>query len=73
MFKKKKKNESVYTINTITKSRGWSTQKPTKRQDWWKEKFALFWMLATGVAGGTVDSCPKAYSCLLTISGQEIL
>ena len=26
----KKKNESVYTINTITKSRVWSTQKPTE-------------------------------------------
>mgnify|MGYP006996431933 CR=1 FL=1 len=25
-----------------------ATPKPLKRPGWWKEKFALFWLLATG-------------------------
>ena len=37
-----------------------ATQKLMKRQGWWKGKFALFWMLATGVGAGSVNSCPKA-------------
>ena len=35
-------------------------QKPIKRQGWWRGKFALFWMPATG--GEWADSCPKADS-----------
>ena len=33
-------------------------RKPTNRLDWWKGKFVLFQMLATG--GRTTDVCPKA-------------
>ena len=29
-----------------------AAQKPIKRQNWWKRKFALFWMLAAGGGGG---------------------
>ena len=40
-----------------------TAQKPMKRQVWWKEKFALFWMLASRSKGDRrVDSCPKANS-----------
>ena len=36
-----------------------TTQKPINRSGWWKGRFALFQMLATG---GRVDICPKADS-----------
>ena len=35
-------------------------QKPTNRLDWWKGKFVLFQMLATGVGRAVI--CPKADS-----------
>ena len=38
-----------------------AAQKPIKRPGWWRGKFALFWMLATG-AGRMGNSCPKADS-----------
>ena len=36
-------------------------QKPVNRAGWWKRKFVLFQMLATG--GRLADICPKADSC----------
>ena len=44
----------VTWIRIITKSgvQLLTAQKPIKRQGWWKGKFALFWMLATGGGGG---------------------
>ena len=38
-----------------------TTQKPIKRPDWLKGKFALFWMPATR-GNSRDDLCPKAYS-----------
>ena len=38
-----------------------TTQKPIKRPGWWKGKFALFQMLATG-GGGHADVCSKTHS-----------
>ena len=37
----------------VTKSGDWlfATQVPIKKPDWWKEKFALFWMPANCVLG----------------------
>ena len=50
---------SLLGNDSITESGVWllAAQKPIKRQSWWKGKFALFWMLATG---GRADACPKA-------------
>ena len=31
-----------------------------KKPGWWKEKFALLWMLAMGWRGWDVESCPKS-------------
>ena len=41
----------------VTKSgiRLLATQKPIKRQGWWKGKFALFWMPATSREGGLLS------------------
>ena len=36
-----------------------ATQKSKNRPGWWKGKFTLFQMLATGM-GRVVDICPKA-------------
>ena len=47
-----------------------AAQKPIKRPDWWKGKFALFQMPATGE--GRADVCPKADSPPLTIREQEL-
>ena len=38
------------------------SSKASKEASWWKGKFALFWMPATGLGGGRADSCPKADS-----------
>ena len=38
-----------------------TAQKPIKRPDWLKRKFALFWMPATS-GYSREDPCPKAYS-----------
>ena len=57
----------------ITKSRVWllAALKAVKRQGWWKEKFALFLMLAMkGREGGFLS---KEQSPVLTTSGQEFL
>ena len=63
---------------TLLKAGVWllATQKPMKRQGWWKAKFALFWMLATGVEGWVVwihVQRPTPSNPLVTISGQELL
>ena len=43
-----------------------AAQKSVNRPGWWKKKFALFQMLATGAGGVVVvaDICPKADSPL---------
>ena len=62
---------SAYKLNkqgdNITERYMWgiwllAAQKSVNRQGWWKEKFALFQMLATGAGGVVVvaDICPKA-------------
>ena len=47
-----------------------ATPKP-EESGWWKGKFVLFWILATGGERG--DSCPKADSFPLTTSGQVFI
>ena len=49
---------------SVTKSGVWmlTTQKPIKRQSWWKRKFALLWMLAMAIEVGGTNSCPNADS-----------
>ena len=37
-----------------------AAQKPINRPGWWKGKFALFQMLATGAGGRMADISPKA-------------
>ena len=39
---------------SVTESGVWllASQKPIMRPGWWKWKFALFWMITTGVLGG---------------------
>ena len=73
-----------YTSSVVTESGGPDARcsKASKEASWWKGKFALFWMLATGAVreGGravqrltSFDSCPKADFPRLTISGQKPL
>ena len=55
----------------VTRSRVWllATQKPSRRQGWWKGKFDLFWMPAASGEGGRLSKGRSPIS--LTVSGQE--
>ena len=48
-----------------------TAQKTIKRPGWWKGKFVLFWMPATGVGEGWTPVQKLTSPTLLTISGQE--
>ena len=50
-----------------------AAQKPIKRQIGGKESLLYFGYRQPGVGEGRADSCPKADSLQLTISGQELL
>ena len=55
-------DQNIVTENGV---RLLTTQKPLKMQGQWKEKFASFWMLATGGVG-----CDRDGGLLMTWSDQ---